>query len=180
MRTYPIVHSQETIRATVTGAGAHTLLVSGSTIDASENALPQKNLPVLHLPESMIARLVDGETEELAEQLKRFLDQREEDNAALAFAGEKDPSYASIRALACSLARAAERILARELPLIVVIEEDIAKALGQALRQQTRRPVVVIDRVRTGKNSRIDIGKHLLSGTVVPVVVKTLVFGAQQ
>ena len=44
---YTLVRGAETIRATVVGAGAHSMEVSGSTIFYREVAFPLKNLPVL-------------------------------------------------------------------------------------------------------------------------------------
>lgn len=177
LQAHPVVRSEETIRATVVGAGAYTLLVSGSTIDVAGDSLPQRNLPVLRLSEPEVDLLASGDTKGLEKQLKQLFIQRDEDNAAIAFLGERDPSYLKIRSLASAIAEAADRVIPRGRPLIVAIEEDMAKALGQALRQQTLRPVIAIDRIRTRANDRIDIGRPMMNGQIVSVVVKTLVFG---
>lgn len=176
LRSHPVVRPDETIRATVIGAGAHTLLVSGSTIDAAERSLPQRNVPVLRLSETEVGALVSGDASGLERRLRALLAQRNEDRAAIALSGERDPSYATIRALATAIAGAADRVLSEDQPLIVVLEQDMAKALGQVLRQCTRRPVIAIDRVSARENDRIDIGALRMNGRVAPVVVKTLVF----
>ena len=63
-------------------------------------------------------------------------------------------------------------------PLVVVLENDRAKVLGQSLAVQRGRrdDVVCIDGVHTGLGDYIDIGAPVGAGQAVPVVVKTLVF----
>ena len=177
LKAYPIVRSEETIRATVVGAGAYTLLISGSTIDAAGGSLPQRNLPVIRLSDTEVGLLAGGDANFLEKKLKQLFAQRDEDNAVIAFSGERDPSYAKIQSLALAITQAADHVIPQGHPLIVAIEQDMAKALGQVLRQHTSRPVIAIDRIRTRANDRIDIGPLMMNGQVVSVVVKTLVFG---
>ena len=61
-RTLVRVPAEETIRATVVGAGSHSMEISGSTIGFSDPALfPLQNVPVLKLtPEDEKASLVHG------------------------------------------------------------------------------------------------------------------------
>ena len=64
---------EETIRATVVGAGSYTTSVSGSTITYSEAALfPLKNLPVLRLTPEEQALCLEGRGEELEEKIRWF------------------------------------------------------------------------------------------------------------
>lgn len=64
-------------------------------------------------------------------------------------------------------------------PLLFVVREDMAKALGQLLRQRflRERNIVVIDEIRVEDNNFVDFGKPVMNGLVIPVVVKTLLFG---
>ena len=64
-------------------------------------------------------------------------------------------------------------------PLLLVVERDIAKALGQAAAGVLAggRPVVSLDSIHVEQNDYIDMGRPLMDGLVVPVVVKTLIFG---
>ena len=176
-RAWPIVRPQETIRATVVGAGTHTTTVSGSTIFAAQEQLPLRNVPVLRLSDEAYARLAAGDSAHLADRLRWLLRQQDEANAAVAFAGERDPAYARIRVLASALTAGMEAAIPQGQPLLVVMENDMAKSLGNAISRGTKRPVIAIDRIRVTAHDRIDIGKPLMGGQVVSVVVKTLVFG---
>ncbi|MDD2458383.1 MAG: ethanolamine ammonia-lyase reactivating factor EutA, partial [Eubacteriales bacterium] len=63
-------------------------------------------------------------------------------------------------------------------PLIIVVENDIGKALGHAIRVLLGKPkdVICIDSIRTLSGDYIDIGLPIADGRVVPVVIKTLIF----
>ena len=77
-------------------------------------------------------------------------------------------SYRRVKALAEDMAAvfAGRRIL-------LAVEADMAKALGQALALQTDGPVLCIDRVRLQEGDYLDVGAPV--GPALPVVVKTLV-----
>lgn len=64
-------------------------------------------------------------------------------------------------------------------PLAVILREDMAKALGLLLtrRLQGRRPVICIDGIRVEQGDYVDLGRPVMDGLVIPVVVKTLLFG---
>ena len=57
--------------------------------------------------------------------------------------------------------------------ILLAVEADMAKALGQALALQTDGPVLCIDRVRLQEGDYLDVGAPV--GPALPVVVKTLV-----
>ena len=63
--------------------------------------------------------------------------------------------------------------------LIVLVEEDMAKALGHSLLKDLgyAKEVISLDSVKVENGDYIDIGRPVGQGRVVPVVVKTLVFG---
>jgi ethanolamine utilization protein EutA len=64
--------------------------------------------------------------------------------------------------------------------MLLALESDTAKALGQALRALagSERAVICIDAVHVEQGDYLDLGKPLLDGLVIPVVVKTLAFAA--
>lgn len=139
---------EETIRATVIGAGCHSAQLSGSTIFHQNMTFPLKNLPVVTN----------------ADQLAQL-------DGPGALALEEIPeSYHGLRTLAQRLADAFG-----EYPVIVAAQKDTAKALGQllALGMGREKQILCIDRVRLHAGDFLDVGTPL--GPALPVVIKTLV-----
>lgn len=141
----------ETIRATVIGAGCHSTQLSGSTVFYRNITFPMKNLPVATDP-GMLARQ-DGP-------------------GILALPGIPDPSYSKVAELADRITAAVPAG-----PILLALEEDMAKALGHclALRTGTGRQILCIDRVRLREGDYLDVGSPI--GPALPVVIKTLVLG---
>lgn len=160
----------ETIRATVIGAGLHATELSGSTIYYTSAGGPVKNVPVLHVPEE---RLHDAGSF-LRARLPYF---EQEGPIALAFSGAGATTFAQLEALAGEIVQGEESTPAAG-PLIVVAEQDIAKALGQALDRRLRRSraLICLDGIAARDGDYIDIGEPVAGGRAVPVVVKTLIF----
>ena len=143
----------ETIRATVIGAGCHSTQLSGSTVYYRNIQFPLKNLevkPVFDLKN--LSKL--GRNSEI-----------------YAMAGTPSPSYREITDLAQAVAERARG------PVYLCLEQDMAKALGQALalRLPEDTPILCIDRVKAGAGSYLDIGAPVAQA--LPVVVKTLILG---
>lgn len=154
----------QTIRATVIGAGCHTTALSGSTVFCRDVALPLQNLRAVCLSPREQAAL----PAHLPEKLRAA-----EGQAIVALPGLPAPGYAQICALAEALLEAVPQG-----PVLVCLEEDQAKALGQAMACRTERPILCIDRVRPPRDGFLDIGPP--AGAAYPLVVKTLVFGKEQ
>lgn len=161
---YKLIKGNETIRATVVGAGSHTTEISGSTITYNENMLPVKNLPVLKLS-------ADDEND-FSHSLETKLKWFEGENTAIAFEVTKPVTFRNI----CEYADDILKVSNGMSPLIVVTEKDVAKALGQTLKTKTDVPVICIDSVKLSNGDYIDIGRPVANGMAVPVVIKTLVF----
>ncbi len=159
----------QTIRATVIGAGSHTLTVSGSTVTYTEAALPLKNLPVI----KPFAKMPTEDWNQFAANVATELHFYPGQPVAVAFAGEQSPSYAQIKQMAASLINA---LAQQPGPLTVIIERDFAKALGQTIAAALpgSKPLICLDRLRVHNGDYIDIGKPIAGA--VPVIVKTLVF----
>ena len=157
------VLGQQTIRATVIGAGCHSAQLSGSTVFCRGVQLPVKNLPV-----AVFSRQ-EQESQDLYRLIGERLRQFDSDRVVLALPGGVS-GYGELTALA-------EQIL-RGLggrPVYVCLEADMAKALGQVLclRMSDDTPCLCIDRVRLTADSFLDVGEPV--GPALPVVVKTLV-----
>jgi len=151
------VLGQETIRATVIGAGCHSAQLSGSTVFHRNIAFPLKNVPVVNLQRP------DRET------IRREL-RKQEGPAVLAMVGISSPSYRTVAMLA-------EEILAGagDEEILLCLEQDMAKALGQALavRSDPGMRILCLDRVKIPEGSYLDVGAPV--GPALPVVVKTLI-----
>ena len=159
----------ETIRATVIGAGLHSVRLSGSTVRCGDESLfPLKNLPVFCL----------HDVTTLEAQFAWFLKQNDASNAVLYLEGEPSPGYMALKALAQALARALDTALPPGEPILVLAYHDIGKALGQLMASHApSRAVISLDGLRAGQSDFLDLGKPVMNGLAVPVVIKTLIFG---
>lgn len=139
---------QQTIRATVIGAGCHSAQLSGSTVFCQNVRLPLKNVPVI------------------TREAERAM---QEGNVFLALTGSPSPRYAEVAAMADRLAREMTS------PVYLCIEQDMAKALGQALALRLGKDaeILCIDRIKVTDGSYLDVGAPV--GPAFPVVVKTLI-----
>ena len=169
----------ETIRATVVGAGTYTTTISGSTITYSDDIFPLKNIPVIKLDEELQEACFAGETEPVIQRIQWVLGQNDEEHFILAMPGKRDPGYTEMKRAAASIRQIMDRVQPPGEPILLVIESDIAKAMGQMIRQQPdlKRQVVAIDSIHVEDGEYVDMGKPMMNGMVIPVVVKTLIFG---
>ena len=169
----------ETIRATVVGAGTYTTTISGSTITYSDDIFPLKNIPVIKLDEELQEACFAGETEPVIRRIQWVLGQNDEEHFILAMPGKRNPGYMEMKRAAASIRQIMDRVQPPGEPILLVIESDIAKALGQMIRQQPdlKRQVVAIDSIHVDDGEYVDMGKPMMNGMVIPVVVKTLIFG---
>ena len=140
---------EQTIRATVIGAGCHSAQLSGSTVFHQNIRFPLKNLPVVTKAEDL--RKLDGP-------------------GVLAIAGEA-LDFAGVRDLAKNL------VASMEPPIYLAAAGDMAKALGVQIALALGRDaeILCIDRVRLRDGDYLDVGAPV--GPALPVVVKTLVMG---
>jgi len=170
LRDMNVQFPAQTVRATVIGAGAHTLSLSGSTIWLEGVQLPLRNLPVaIPVDES---DLVSAWQQAL---MQLDLDPQT-DAYVLALPAGLPVRYAALLTVIDAL-RAFVARFPNPHPLLVVAEQDFGKALGMLLRPQLAQlPLAVIDEVSVRAGDYIDIGTPLFGGSVVPVTVKSLAF----
>lgn len=179
LREIQRIKGTETIRATVVGAGSYTTNVSGSTISYADELLPMKNVPALRLDKAEEDACYRGDSNGLETKIRWFLEQTDTERFILAMEGRRDPQYGELKRLAESIAGAYEQIPGKERPILVALRQDTAKALGGLLQAQFggKRPVLCIDGVEVEEGNYMDLGHPVMGGLVIPVVVKTLLFG---
>ena len=152
----------QTIRATVIGAGCHSTRLSGSTVFCGGVVLPLKNLPVVTFTKA------EQDAGDFAAKLRG-----KDGPQVLALPGYEGATYTQVSKLAEIIAGAVT-----EGPVLVCLEADMAKAMGQKLQLLLPgRQCLCIDRVRLEENSFLDVGEPV--GPALPVVVKTLVLSKQ-
>ena len=158
----------ETIRATVVGAGTYTTTISGSTITYSDDIFPLKNIPVIKLDEELQEACFAGETEPVIRRIQWVLGQNDEEHFILAMPGKRNPGYTEMKRAAASIRQIMDRVQPPGEPILLVIESDIAKAMGQMIRQQPdlKRQVVAIDSIHVEDGEYVDMGKPMMNGMV--------------
>ena len=136
-----------TIRATVIGAGCHSTQLSGSTVYSQNVQFPLKNIPVI------------------TQEAQRT---QQEGNVFFALPGVRSPTYAQVQQMAAEISRLPQ-------PIYLCLEQDMAKALGQAMALRLGRDaeILCIDRIRVHPGDYLDVAAPV--GPAFPVVVKTLV-----
>ena len=136
-----------TIRATVIGAGCHSTQLSGSTVYSQNVQFPLKNIPVI------------------TQEAQRA---QQEGNVFFALPGVRSPTYAQVQQMAAEISHLPQ-------PIYLCLEQDMAKALGQAmaLRLGRNAEILCIDRIRVHPGDYLDVAAPV--GPAFPVVVKTLV-----
>ena len=169
-RGVTVIAPEETIYATVIGAGVHTVDISGSTIFLSDaSVLPLRDIPVVSIGNA-------GNGEDLSAKIRLFGADRGR-MPAIAAPAMRSKSFADVSGLASAVAAAADSC-GLDGPLVILCADDIGKIVGGLVKNRLRRAraIVSIDQVSARELDYIDIGEPLHGGTVVPVAVKTLVF----
>ena len=165
-----IAQPAQGIRATVLGAGQHSIQASGVTSFLDEDVLPAAALKVV------AARVDDpaGLGLALRSTAQRFELDGMTPRMAYALSIDAPIDYRLLRAIAEQLASVA----ASGDELIVIVDADVAHALGRILRAELHwsGPLVVVDGIAVGDLDYVDIGRPLGPGLTVPVTVKSLTF----
>ncbi|WCE28601.1 ethanolamine ammonia-lyase reactivating factor EutA [Vibrio sp. SCSIO 43137] len=172
----PIKQPKQTVRATVIGAGAHSLSLSGSTIWLKVDSLPMKNIPVIHPAIDWNNPDFDVSSEICicAERMDIAL---ATDQYAIALDSSMPTKYKAVLQAVKGLEQFYRLHGNHNDPAIVISHNDIGKALGMELQPLLLpQPLAVIDEVMTREGDYIDIGKSYFGGEIVPLTVKSLAF----
>ncbi|HUT81306.1 MAG TPA: ethanolamine ammonia-lyase reactivating factor EutA [Candidatus Bathyarchaeia archaeon] len=174
-----LIEPPELIRATVIGAGQYSLQVSGATTLVTEdNDFPIRNIPVVvpYIPQ-------ENPTEEdikhaVTMAYKRIDLSEGEAPVALSFHKTIGLSYERLKSFAKGIVSAVPTLVKKNLPLILVFNDDIGNSVGNVMRRETdlTKNIISIDELGLREGDYIDIGEPMANKQVVPVVVKTLIF----
>jgi ethanolamine utilization protein EutA len=174
---FPVREPAQTLRATVIGAGAHTLTLSGSTVWNKYQGAPLRNVPVLH-PRMRWREFRPGALSVAWEEAVKGHDlDAVGDVYALALPDDIPVTCQTVWQAALELQSFARKQPGSTHPLVAVTSQDLGKALGMELfRLVPGRELLILDEVHTRAGDYLDIGKSYFNGGTIPLTVKSLAF----
>ncbi|HLY67383.1 MAG TPA: ethanolamine ammonia-lyase reactivating factor EutA [Chloroflexota bacterium] len=168
------------IRATVIGASQFSMQLSGNTISISEGTeLPIRNLPVLHPRVDLSTEFTSGQVADaVATSVRRFVTDEGHPSVALTFRWQGDPLYQRLRTFADGVVEGMSESIAARLPLVLLLDGDVGKTIGNILKAELKVPVdvVSIDGLQLQEFDYVDVGEVIQPANTVPVVIKSLLF----
>ncbi len=177
--TSPVIEPLNKIRATVIGAGAHSLSISGSSGFMDDQLeFPIINIPVIKVDVEQSKLSVQHVVTKINSSFQRFDLKEGKETVALYF---KDPirnSYPEVELFAKSIEAALPNSIDKKIPIILIFETDIACSVGNVIRRETglKTNLLTLDELDLKEGDWVDIGKPLTGNQVFPVTVKSLVF----
>ncbi|MHA1971083.1 MAG: ethanolamine ammonia-lyase reactivating factor EutA [Candidatus Thorarchaeota archaeon] len=176
---WSVIEPENKIRATVIGAGAFTLSVSGSTCYFDRSIeFPISNIPVIPVnvtTENYTPGIVE---KEVARAFSKYDMEEGDDIVALYFKDSLYRSYSWLQEFVKSIENALPKSVASKKMVVLLFESDIGKMVGLMIRRETsiQHNLICLDELFLEEGDWVDIGKPLLSGQAFPVTVKSLVF----
>ncbi len=174
-----VVEPANKIRATVIGAGAYSLSISGNSCFMDDQiAFPIRNVPVIRVdvdPSNLSLEYVVGQ---INAAFRRFDRVEGEDVVALYFKDPVRASYPQLELFARSIEAAHLDSIKKGIPIILIFGTDIACGVGNVIRRETnlKTNLLTLDELVLNEGDWIDIGEPLVGNQVFPVTVKSLVF----
>lgn len=175
----PVIEPVNKIRATVIGAGAYSLSISGSSGFMDDNIVfPIKNVPVIRVDVERSKLSIDHVVSQVNMAFKRFDINEGEEIVALYFKDPVRAAYSKLELFARAVEEALPNSIEKKIPIILIFETDIACSVGNVIRRETdlKANLLSLDELTLEEGDWIDIGEPLVSGQVFPVTVKSLVF----
>jgi ethanolamine utilization protein EutA len=178
---WPLLPAGECIRATALGASEYSVQLSGntSTITNPGALLPRRNLQVLQAP-YVCEETIDSD--KLAAAIRGHFTNFDlvegEAEVALALRWLGAPSHERILAFAKGVVQGMAQTVAKQNPLFIMLDGDVAQTLGAILREElgVQGEILCIDGVVLWDFDYIDLGRIRLPSMTVPVTIKSLVF----
>lgn len=175
----PVIESENKIRATVIGAGSHTLSISGSSGFMDDQLkFPMWNIPVLRVDVEQDKLSLAHITSEIEKSFKRFDLSEGVETVALYFKGLIHNSYQKLVLFANAIESALANSIGKNIPIILIFQADIACGVGNVIRRETglKKNLLTLDELDLKDGDWIDIGEPLVVNQVFPVTVKSLIF----
>lgn len=171
----PLRTPKHTVRATVIGAGAYTLSLSGSTIWIDPQKLPVRNIPVIHASgDSSDIKMLSAVWQLSSKRMDIDLNQ---DLYALCIPDWVPVRYQAVLECVTAIQSFIAECPNNPHPLFIVCLQDMGKVLGMLLHAEiTDRALAIIDEVQTHLGDYIDIGLPFQGGEVLPITIKSLAF----
>lgn len=188
-----VIQPHQTVRATVLGAGMQSTEISGSTVHIEPGILPLRNVPIVQLviPVSDSALFASQYTTILHHTFRQAAALYQESDASTSLADSRHHvigfalqvlqmqylTYDQLEFAAEQLVAAFRLYFPHFATLVLVCDQDIAKALGQRLHLLClgHPQLICIDQIRVEHGDYIDLGTPV-NGTTIPVMIKTLAF----
>ena len=177
--TSPVIEPKNKIRATVIGAGAYSLSISGSSGFMDDQiSFPIKNVPVMRVDIDEPKLSVEHVISETRASFKRFDLNEGEEIVALYFKDPVKAYYPDLELFAKSIEAALPNSINNKIPIILIFEKDIACSVGNVIRRETglKTNLLSLDELILKEGDWIDIGEPLIGDQVFPVTVKSLIF----
>jgi ethanolamine utilization protein EutA len=177
--TATVVEPVNKIRATVIGAGAYSLSISGSSCFMDDQiAFPIRNVPVIRVDVDRSKLSFEHIVAQINISFQRFDLKEGEDIVALYFKDPVRASYPQLELFAKSIEAALANSISNNIPIILIFENDIACGVGNVIRRETglKTNLLTLDELNLKEGDWVDIGEPLVAGQVFPITVKSLVF----
>ena len=174
-----VIEPENKIRATVIGAGAFTLSVSGSTCYFDKTIdFPITNIPVLSINVTTENYRRERVEEEVSRAFAKHDLQEGDEVVALYFKDSLYRSYTWLQEFVKAIENALPKTVACRMMVILLFASDIGKMVGLTTRRETsiQHNLMSLDELHLEEGDWIDIGAPLHEGQVFPVTVKSLVF----
>jgi ethanolamine utilization protein EutA len=174
-----VIEPENKIRATVIGAGAYSLSISGSSGFMDDKiAFPIRNVPVIRVDVDRSKLSIEHIISQINVSFQRFDFEEGEDIIALYFKNPVMASYPQLELFARSIEGALTNSIQNKIPIILIFDTDIACSVGSVIRRETdlKTNLLSLDELNLKEGDWIDIGEPLVAGQVFPVTVKSLVF----
>ena len=177
--TAAVVEPANKIRATVIGAGAYSLSISGSSCFMDDQIVfPIRNVPVIRVDVEQSNLSFEHIVSRINAAFRQYDRIEGEDVVALYFKDPVRASYPQLELFARSIEAAHADSIKNGIPIILIFGTDIACGVGNVIRRETelKTNLLTLDELVLKEGDWVDIGEPLAAGQVFPVTVKSLVF----